>query len=89
MKRLYILIDDDTRLGRFADRIERGSVLVVVDVPRERFDEIRERVRANVPEAQVEDIGPPGAGVSLEHSSKERAVRSEFGSAIACARAPG
>ena len=48
----------NTRLRRFEPAIERGEVLVIADVPRERVDEIEARVSQHVPQARVEGIEP-------------------------------
>ena len=48
----------NTRLKRFAPAIERGSVLVIADVPRDRVDDIQSRVGRNVPEAHAEGLEP-------------------------------
>jgi hypothetical protein len=44
----------NTRLKRFEDAIERGELLLMIDVARERVDEINELVRKQHPEAQPE-----------------------------------
>lgn len=46
----------NTRLKRFRKDIESGRVLLMVDVPEERKDEIRELVKSHHPEAG--DYGP-------------------------------
>jgi hypothetical protein len=48
---LVALAVPNTRLKRFAEEIERGSVLLMVDVPPGRVDEIHELVRLRHPEA--------------------------------------
>ena len=47
-----------TRLKAFEDAIERGELLVMVDVPRDRVDEVTERIRRTHPEAQTEGTEP-------------------------------
>lgn len=42
------------RLKRYEQAIESGQVLVLVDVPMERVQEIEARVRAQVPRAELE-----------------------------------
>ena len=46
------------RLKRFQERIEQGQVLLMVDVPRSRVDEIEERLDALHPEAHHEGREP-------------------------------
>ena len=44
----------DTRLERFKDAINRGELLVIVDVSREQSGEIQSRIAERVPEVGVE-----------------------------------
>jgi hypothetical protein len=48
----------NSRLKRFADEIERGGVLLMVDVPFARVDEIHERLHAKHPEARWGGVDP-------------------------------
>lgn len=47
-----------TRLKKFESAIEEGEVLVLVDVKRERVDEIEELVKKHYPEADIEGTEP-------------------------------
>ncbi|MFZ2648505.1 MAG: DUF1269 domain-containing protein [Burkholderiaceae bacterium] len=46
------------RLKRFAPAIEQGQILLMVDVPRSRIEEIEQRLQALHPEAHLEGIEP-------------------------------
>lgn len=46
------------RLERFEDAIKAGQILMLVDVPRERVDEIEELVKNHHPEADIEGTEP-------------------------------
>lgn len=46
------------RLKRFEPAIEQGQVLLMVDVPRSRVDEIESRLQALHPEAHLEGVDP-------------------------------
>ena len=46
------------RLKRFTQAIEAGQILLMVDVPRSRVDEIEERLQALHPEAHLEGVEP-------------------------------
>ena len=46
------------RLKRFTQAIEEGQILLMVDVPRSRVDEIEERLQALHPEAHLEGVEP-------------------------------
>jgi hypothetical protein len=48
----------NTRLKQFADAIERGALLIMADVPRERVDEIEERVRKHLPGVEIDGTEP-------------------------------
>jgi hypothetical protein len=48
----------NTRLKRFEDAIEDGQLLMMIDVPRDRVDEIKAIVRKLDPEAHVEGTEP-------------------------------
>ena len=47
-----------TRLKEFEDAIEKGSLLMMVDVPKGRVDEITELVKSHHPEADIEGTEP-------------------------------
>ena len=47
-----------SRLKRFEPSIEQGQILLMVDVPRSRVDEIETRLRALHPEAHLEGLEP-------------------------------
>jgi hypothetical protein len=49
---------ENTRHKVFHDAIERGELLVIVDVPRARVDEITTRIGAAYPAAQPEGTDP-------------------------------
>jgi uncharacterized membrane protein YeaQ/YmgE (transglycosylase-associated protein family) len=46
------------RLARFEPAIEAGQILLMVDVPRSRVDEIEQRLQALHPEAHLEGVEP-------------------------------
>ena len=48
----------NTHLKAFEDAIEQGQMLVMLDVPRARVDEITERVRALHPQVQPHGADP-------------------------------
>lgn len=48
----------NSRLTEFEQAIESGHVLVMVDVPRERIEEIERVVRGRHPEIEIEKIEP-------------------------------
>jgi len=48
----------NTRLKRFEQAIENGELLVMVDVPLARVDEISERIRLHHPTAELEGTEP-------------------------------
>ena len=50
----------NTRHKAFEQAIERGELLVIVDVPRDRVEEISERIRKAHPEAEVKGTDPRG-----------------------------
>jgi hypothetical protein len=47
-----------SRLKRFEAAIEQGQILLMVDVPRSRVDEIEARLQALHPEAHLEGVEP-------------------------------
>ena len=46
------------RLKRFAQAIEQGQILLMVDVPRSRVEEIEARLQSLHPEAHLEGVEP-------------------------------
>jgi hypothetical protein len=48
----------NTRLARFEQAIEKGELLVLADVPRERVEEIEARILRHVPGAELEGTEP-------------------------------
>jgi len=48
----------NTRLKRFGDAIEGGELLMMVDVPRLRVDEITERIMKLHPEVEIAGVEP-------------------------------
>lgn len=46
------------RIKEFEDAIEAGKFLVLVDVPANRVDEIEERVKQHIPQAEIESTEP-------------------------------
>ncbi|MBL8539794.1 MAG: DUF1269 domain-containing protein [Betaproteobacteria bacterium] len=48
----------NTRLRRFEQAIDQGELLLMVDVPLARVDDISERIRQHHPTAQVEGTEP-------------------------------
>lgn len=48
----------NTRHKAFEQAIERGELLVIVDVPRDRVEEISERIRTAHPQAEVKGTDP-------------------------------
>jgi hypothetical protein len=48
----------NTRLKAFQEAIERGELLVIVDVPRDRVEEISARIKRTHPEAHPEGTEP-------------------------------
>jgi hypothetical protein len=47
-----------SRLKRFEAAIEQGQILLMLDVPRSRVEEIETRLQALHPEAHLEGIEP-------------------------------
>jgi hypothetical protein len=47
-----------SRLRQFEEAVERGELLMMVDVPRKRVDEITEMIRRHHPEANVRGVEP-------------------------------
>ncbi|MDA8107202.1 MAG: DUF1269 domain-containing protein [Betaproteobacteria bacterium] len=48
----------NTRLRRFSNAIEKGALLMMIDVPKARVDEIEKLVKKHHPEAEVEGTEP-------------------------------
>ena len=48
----------NTRLARFEEAVKAGQLLMMVDVTRDRVDEIESLVRSHHPEAQIEGTDP-------------------------------
>jgi hypothetical protein len=48
----------NSRLRQFDAAIEEGRILLMVDVPQQRVDEIRERLSAIHPEAEDRGLDP-------------------------------
>ncbi len=48
----------NTRLKKFAQAIEQGELLVLVDVPKERIETIRQLIITHHPEAEFEGLEP-------------------------------
>jgi hypothetical protein len=48
----------NNRLKRFESAIEQGQILLMVDVPRSRVEDIEERLQALHPEAHLEGVEP-------------------------------
>jgi hypothetical protein len=49
---------ENTRHKAFHDAIERGELLVIADVPRDRVEEITERIKSAYPQAEPEGTDP-------------------------------
>ena len=48
----------NTRLKQFEEAVERGELLVIADVPRDRAEEITGRIKKAHPEAEPEGVEP-------------------------------
>jgi hypothetical protein len=48
----------NTRLKQFEQAIEAGRVLVLADVPRDRVEQIEERVRQHLPQVEIGGTEP-------------------------------
>jgi hypothetical protein len=48
----------NTRLTRFQEAIRAGQILMIVDLPRDRVDEIEALVKSHHPDAGIEGIDP-------------------------------
>jgi hypothetical protein len=48
----------NSRLAQFQDAIARGELLMMIDVPRDRVEEIEALVKRHHPEAELEGLEP-------------------------------
>lgn len=48
----------NTQLQKFHDALEQGQLLMLIDVPKDRTDEITELVRSHHPEAKIQGTEP-------------------------------
>jgi hypothetical protein len=48
----------NTRLKKFEDAIEQGELLVLVDVPKERIEEVKQLVKKHHPNVDFEGVEP-------------------------------
>jgi hypothetical protein len=48
----------NTRLKKFEDAIEQGELLVLVDVPKERIEEVKQMVKKHHPNVDFEGVEP-------------------------------
>ena len=48
----------NSRLKRFEEEIDEGQILMLIDVPKPRVDDITELVRSHHPEAHIEGTEP-------------------------------
>lgn len=48
----------NSQLDKFHDAVERGELLMLIDVPKERVDEVTDLVRQHHPEAHIEGTEP-------------------------------
>jgi hypothetical protein len=48
----------NTKLKQFEDAIERGEVLILVDIPKEEIESIKQLVTKHYPEAEFEGVEP-------------------------------
>jgi hypothetical protein len=46
------------RIKEFEDAIEAGKFLVLADVPANRVEEIEERIKQHIPQAEIESTEP-------------------------------
>jgi hypothetical protein len=49
---------DNTRIKQFENAIEAGQLLLLADVPKNRVDEIEERVKLHLPKVEIEGTEP-------------------------------
>lgn len=48
----------NSKLTQFEDAIEKGELLVLIDIPRERIEEIKQKILKHHPTAEFEGIEP-------------------------------
>ena len=48
----------NTRIKQFEDAIEAGQLLLLADVPKNRVEEIEERVKQHIPQVEIEGTEP-------------------------------
>lgn len=48
----------NTQIKHFEDAIERGEILMMIDVPKQRQDEFSDMIRRHHPEAQIGGVEP-------------------------------
>ena len=48
----------NTQLEKFEEALDQGQILILVDVPKERIDEIQKLIRKHHPEAEFEGVEP-------------------------------
>jgi hypothetical protein len=58
MSGLYGMNVGNSRLKKFEDAIERGEMLMLVDVPRRRVQEVSDKVQQHHPKAEIEGVEP-------------------------------
>ena len=49
---------DNTRIKQFKEAIEAGQLLLLVDVPKSRVDEIEKCVKQHLPQIEIEGTEP-------------------------------
>jgi len=58
MNSLMGMNSGNTRLKRFEEAIENGELLVLVDIPKERIEEIKQLVKKHHPDVDFEGVEP-------------------------------
>jgi hypothetical protein len=58
MSGLYGMNVGNSRIKQFDDAIEQGQLLMMVDVPKRRVDEINDLIKRTHPEAEIEGAEP-------------------------------
>lgn len=58
MNSLMGMNSGNTRLKRFEEAIEKGELLVLVDIPKERIEEIKQLVKKHHPDVDFEGVEP-------------------------------
>lgn len=48
----------NSRLARFEEAIDKGMILMMVDVPKDQVEDYQERIRGHHPEAEIEGTEP-------------------------------